>query len=105
MVVLIFAGARVLTGVLDRPELVLPWVVFVVGEHFVPLCCPLLPDSVAARHQRRPERAGQPVDNRAWVASLGRRTSRPGGRGARLGVASRKVRTLQSEVVGNTHPG
>ncbi|MBB4929802.1 hypothetical protein F4561_000622 [Lipingzhangella halophila] len=35
-VVAIPAGAAVLTQVLDRPQLVVLWVVFVVGAHFLP---------------------------------------------------------------------
>jgi hypothetical protein len=36
MLVGIFAGSRVLTAVLDLPEAVPAWVLFVVGLHFVP---------------------------------------------------------------------
>ncbi|MEO8850641.1 MAG: hypothetical protein ABI360_02820 [Allobranchiibius sp.] len=36
MVAAILLGARVLNGPLDRPTAVLPWVVLVVGAHFLP---------------------------------------------------------------------
>ncbi|CAM3896359.1 DUF7010 domain-containing protein [Kibdelosporangium persicum] len=36
MLVAIFAGSRVLSAVLDKPEAVATWVLFVVGAHFVP---------------------------------------------------------------------
>lgn len=36
MIAAIFVGARVLDGVFDRPTAVLPWVVLVVGGHFLP---------------------------------------------------------------------
>lgn len=36
MVVAIPVGARVISNVLDRPNVVLVWVVFVVGVHFLP---------------------------------------------------------------------
>lgn len=36
MVVAIPLGARFLTDLLDRPDAVLPWVVLVVGAHFLP---------------------------------------------------------------------
>lgn len=36
IVVAISMGATILTNVLDRPNAVLVWVVFVVGGHFLP---------------------------------------------------------------------
>lgn len=36
MVVAIIVGARIISGLLDRPKAVLPWVVLVVGTHFLP---------------------------------------------------------------------
>ncbi len=36
MLVALFLGARVLSGLLDRPHAVVPWVVLVVGAHFLP---------------------------------------------------------------------
>lgn len=36
MVAAILVGARLLNGVFDRPTAVLPWVVLVVGAHFLP---------------------------------------------------------------------
>lgn len=36
MVVAIFAGSRVLTAVLDKPEATATWILFCVGVHFIP---------------------------------------------------------------------
>ncbi|RSM86582.1 hypothetical protein DMH04_13100 [Kibdelosporangium aridum] len=36
MVVAIFAGSRVLTAVLDKPEASATWILFCVGVHFIP---------------------------------------------------------------------
>ncbi|MCE7002927.1 hypothetical protein LWC34_08785 [Kibdelosporangium philippinense] len=36
MVVAIFAGSRVLTGLLGKPEAVATWILFCVGVHFIP---------------------------------------------------------------------
>ncbi|MFC0110659.1 hypothetical protein [Kibdelosporangium aridum] len=36
MVVAIFAGSRVLTDVLDKPEATATWILFCVGVHFIP---------------------------------------------------------------------